>query len=120
MHAQAQAAYQKILSFVPDDPAVLALLGHEYAVSGRRAEAQQIAAQLKNISTRRYVPALYFALISTGLGDKDDAFRWMDAAVQEKTEYLVYLATEPLADPLRNDPRFADLVKRVGVQVHPK
>jgi tetratricopeptide (TPR) repeat protein len=120
MHAQAQAAFQKILSVVPDDPAVLALLGHEYAVSGRRAEAQQIATQLKNISIRRYVPALYFALISTGLGDKDDAFRWMDAAVQEKTEYLVYLASEPLADPLRKDPRFGDLVKQVGVQVHPK
>lgn len=119
MHPQAQAAFQKILAVVPDDPAVLALLGHEYAVSGRRADAQQIAAQLKNLSTHRYVPALYFALISTGLGNRDDAFRWMDAALQEKTEYLVYLATEPLADPLRNDPRFADLAKRVGIQLLP-
>lgn len=117
MHRQAQAAFQKILSFAPDDPAILALLGHEYAVSGRRSEALQVAAQLKNISTRRYVPALYFALISTGLGDKDGAFRWMDAAVHERTEYLVYLASEPLADPLRNDPRFADLTKRVGIRL---
>ncbi len=116
MHPQAQAAFQKILSVVPHDPAVLALLGHEYAVSGRRADAQQIAAQLKNISTRRYVPALYFALISTGLGDKDDAFRWMDVAAEERAEYLVYLGSEPLADPLRSDPRFADLISRVGIQ----
>lgn len=116
MHPQAQAAFQKILSAVPDDPAVLALLGHEYAVSGRRADAQQIAAQLKNISTRRYVPSLYFALISTGLGDKDDAFRWMEAAVEERAEYLVYLGSEPLADPLRRDPRFAELIRRVGIR----
>ncbi len=115
MHPQAQAAFQKILTVVPDDPAVLALLGHEYAVSGRRTEAQQISAQLTNISAHRYVPALYFALISTGLGDKDDAFRWMDVAVEERTEYLVYLASEPLADPLRNDPRFDDLQKKVGI-----
>jgi tetratricopeptide (TPR) repeat protein len=115
MHPQAQAAFQKILSVAPEDPAVLALLGHEYAVSGRRNDAVQIAAQLKSISSRRYVPALYFALISTGLGDKDEAFRWMDAAVQEKTEYLVYLASEPLADPLRSDPRFGELVKQVGI-----
>jgi TolB-like protein/Tfp pilus assembly protein PilF len=115
MHPQAQAAFQKLLSVAPQDPAVLALLGHEYAVSGRRNDALQITAQLKGISAHRYVPALYFALISTGLGEKDEAFRWMDAAVRERTEYLVYLASEPLADPLRNDPRFPDLVKQVGI-----
>ena len=117
MHAQAQAAFQKILAVVPDDPAVLALLGHEYAVSGRHGDALQVAAQLKSISAHRYVPALYFALIFTGLGDRDEAFRWMEAAVQEKTEYLVYLASEPLADPLRNDPRFASLARKVGIKL---
>ena len=116
MHAEAQAAFQKILLVAPDDPAVLALLGHEYAVSGRRNDALQISAKLKAMAASRYVPALYVALVSVGLGDKDDAFRWMDTAVQERTEYLVYLATEPLADPLRTDPRFADLVRSVGLK----
>jgi len=115
LHTQAQAAFQKILSVTPDDPAVLALLGHEYAVSGRRTDALHIIEQLKNVSTQRHVPALYFALIYTGLGDKDDAFKFMDAAVRERTEYLVYLGSEPLADPLRDDPRFASLAKRVGI-----
>ena len=117
MHAQAQAAFQKILSVAPDDPAVLALLGHEYAVSGRRAEALRVIGELKDVSAHRYVPALYFALIYTGLGNNDEAFRFMDAAVEERTEYLVYLETEPLADPLRGDPRFANLIKHVGL--HP-
>ncbi len=119
MHPQAQAAFQKILTVASEDPAVLALLGHDYALSGRRADAQQIAAQLKSFTARRYVPALYFALISIGLGDKDDAFRWLDAAVDERAEYLIYLASEPLADPLRSDPRFADLLKKIGIQQLP-
>jgi len=115
MHAQAQAAFQKILAFAPDDPAVLALIGHDYALSGQRAEAAQVITRLKNLSTRRYVPSLYEALIYTGLGDKNEAFRFMEAAFSERTEYLVYLGAEPLADPLRDDPRLSDLMKRVGV-----
>ena len=113
MHAEAQAAFLKILAVAPDDPAVLALLGHDYAVSGRRDTALQITGQLKNLAGHRYVPAIYQALIYTGLGEKDEAFRWMERAVEERTEYLVYLRVEPLADPLRDDPRFADLINRV-------
>lgn len=116
MHAEAQAAFQKILAVAPDDPAVLALLGHEYAVSGHRGDALQEATKLKKMAAQRYVPAIYFALIYTGLGDRDEAFHWMELAVKEKTEYLVYLGSDPLADPLRNDPRFAELMKRVGIR----
>ncbi len=115
MHPQAQAAFQKILAVAPDDPAVLALLGHEYAVSGRHDDAWQVLAKLRNLAAQRYVPALYQALIYTGLGDRNEAFRWMEAAVNERTEYLVYLGSEPLADPLRGDPRFPDLIKKVGI-----
>jgi len=115
MHAQAQAAFQKVLSAVPDNPAVLALLGHDYAVSGRRADALGVVHQLKDISAHHYVPALYFALLYTGLSDRDNAFHWMNAAVEERTEYLIYLGTEPVADPLRQDARFPELVRRVGI-----
>jgi TolB-like protein/Flp pilus assembly protein TadD len=118
-HAEAQAAFQKILSAVPDDPAVLALLGHEYAVSGRHGDARQAIAKLQILAAHRYVPALYFAVIYIGMGDKDDAFRWLDTAVSERSEYLVYLGSEPLADPLRNDPRFSELLKRVGISGKP-
>ena len=115
MHAEAQAAFQKILAAVPDDPAVLALLGHEYAVSGRRDEALQSIAKLNSLAAHRYVPAIYYSLVYTGLGDLNEAFRWMDKAVDERTEYLIYLGSDPLADPLRRDPRFAVLMKRVGL-----
>jgi TolB-like protein/Flp pilus assembly protein TadD len=115
MHPQARAAFQKILAAAPEDPAILSLMGHEYAVSGDKANADKILATLTNLSRRKYVPAIYFAVIYAGLNEKDDAFRWLDRAYDERCEYLVYLGTEPLADPLRGDPRFAKLLRRTGL-----
>ena len=115
MHAQAQAAFQKVLAAVPENPAVLALVGHDYALAGRREDALDILRRLQHLASHRYVPALYFALLYTGLSDRDNAFHWMNRAVEERTEYLIYLGTEPVADPLRGDQRFPDLVRRVGI-----
>lgn len=115
MHAQAQAAFEKVLAAVPDNPAVLALVGHDYALAGRRQDALDIVSQLQRMASHHYVPALYFSLLYAGLSDRDNAFHWMNAAVEERTEYLIYLGTEPVADPLRSDPRFPDLVRRVGI-----
>jgi TolB-like protein/Tfp pilus assembly protein PilF len=115
MHPQAQAAFQRILTAAPEDPAILSLMGHEYAVSGDKANADKILATLTKLSSKKYVPAIYFAVIYAGLGRKDDAFRWLDRAYDERCEYLVYLGTEPLADPLRGDPRFAKLLSRIGM-----
>jgi TolB-like protein/Flp pilus assembly protein TadD len=116
MHQQARDAFQKVLAFAPDEPAILALMGHEYAVSGDLAHANQILARLTGLSTRKYVPAVYFAVVYIGLDRKDDAFRWLDKAYDERCEYLVYLSSEPLADPLRGDPRFARLLSRIGLR----
>jgi tetratricopeptide (TPR) repeat protein len=116
MYPQALQAYQSILAFAPHDPALLALLGHLYAVSGQRAAARGIISQLQQIGTGRYVPSLYVAMIYTGLGDQNQAFTWLDKAYAERCEYLVYLPTEPMADPLRTDPRFPELLKRLGLK----
>jgi hypothetical protein len=91
-------------------------MGHEYAVSGDTAKATQIIAQLQQLSARTYVPAIYIALVYTGLNDLDNAFPWLDKAYNERTEYLMYLPTDPLADPLRADPRFAQLLQRLGLK----
>ena len=92
------------------------LLGHEYAVSGDVAKAMVILTKLQEISAKKYVPAVYFAVIYTGLNRKDDAFQWLDKAFAERCEYLVSLRTEPLADPLRSDPRFSRLLARLGLE----
>ncbi len=116
MHQQARGAFQQILAAAPDDPAILALMGHEYAVSGDKVSANRALAKLTELSTRKYVPAVYFAVIYIGLNRKDDAFRWLDKAYDERCEYLVYLGSEPLADPLRADPRFSRLLDRIGLK----
>ncbi|HEY6339076.1 MAG TPA: tetratricopeptide repeat protein [Candidatus Sulfotelmatobacter sp.] len=116
MHPQARDAFQKILSLAPEDPAILALMGHEYAVAGDPVHAHQVLAKLKEVSARKYVPAVYFAVVYIGLNRKDDAFHWLDKAYDERCEYLVYLGSEPLADPLRDDPRFSRLLGRLGLK----
>jgi len=116
MYPQARDSFQTILKIAPDDPAILALMGHEYAVSGDKVDAQKTLVKLTETSKRKYVPAVYFALVYIGLGRKDDAFHWLDKAYDERCEYLVYLGSEPLADPLRGDPRFARLLSRLGLK----
>ena len=116
MHPQARAIYQKLLGFAPEDPGVLSLLAHEYAVSGDAPAARKIETQLEKMRSKRYVAALYIALVWTGLGDRDRAFQWLDQAYEEDCEYLVYLSTEPMADPLRSDPRFPQLLQKLGLK----
>jgi TolB-like protein/Tfp pilus assembly protein PilF len=116
MHRQARDAFQTILTAAPDDPAILALMGHEYAVSGDKVNADKTLAKLTEMSTRKYVPAVYFAVVYIGLNRKDEAFRWLDKAYDERCEYLVYLGSEPLADSLRGDPRFSRLLSRIGLK----
>ena len=116
MHPQARNAFQKVLAVAPDDPAILALMGHEYALSGDKQKAQQTISRLQQLSAHTYVPTIYVALVYTGLHDLDHAFEWLDKASKERCEYLVYLPSEPLADPLRNDPRFPQLLKQLGLK----
>jgi hypothetical protein len=92
------------------------LLGYDQAVSGDRAGARATLQELQRISRRKYVPALYTAAIHSGLGDKDQAFLWLQKAYDERCDYLVYLWAEPAAQPLRGDPRFAQFLARIPVR----
>jgi hypothetical protein len=64
---------------------------------------------------RRYVPACWFAALYTRLGERDQAFQWMNNACEERSNWLIYLLVDPLFDDLRSDARFHDLVQRVGL-----
>jgi tetratricopeptide (TPR) repeat protein len=114
-YTEARARLQMILALAPNDPIVLAMSGHEYAVSGHRAEALAALSKLQGLQAHQYVSPLAFALIYIGLNDKNHAFEALDQAYDERSEYLVYLPTEPLADPLRSDPRFPAFLKRLGL-----
>ena len=119
MHAQAREAYKRVLTLSPSSASILALLGHDYAISGDRAEAEKTIAKLEEMSRHGYVPSVYVALVYTGLGDSNRAFEWLDKAYDERCDYLVYLPTDPSADPLRRDPRFEKLLERIGLAPAP-
>jgi TolB-like protein/tetratricopeptide (TPR) repeat protein len=115
MYPQAIAQFDRMLQQSNNNPALLGMYGHVLGVSGDKAEAERVLKQLQTIAHTQYVPALYFAAVYTGLGDKNQAFHWLDEAYKERDDRLLYLSVDPIADPLRSDPRFPELMKRVGL-----
>jgi TolB-like protein/Tfp pilus assembly protein PilF len=113
-YREAITAFQKARAMAPDDMYVAGWLGHAYAISGNRAEAQRLHDKLQERSQKRYVPAYSRSVIFTGLGNKEQAFEWAQKAYEERDYWLVYLKVEPAFDPLRSDPRFQDLLRRMN------
>ena len=99
-----------------DQPVMIALYGHALAISGDAVGAHKALADLQHLAESRYVSSLYFAAIYTGLGETSAALDWLDRAYTERSDRLVYLGVYPIADPLRSDPRFKELLKKIGVQ----
>ena len=98
-----------------DHPVMIALYGHALAVSGDAAGARKALAELQHLAQSRYVSSLYFAAIYTGLGENSTAIDWLERAYKEHNDRLVYLGVDPVADPLRSDPRFVRLLGRIGL-----
>jgi len=94
---------------------MLALLGHVYAVTGKRGEAQKIIGELNEQSKRMYVDPYFLAQIHTALGDRDKAFQELEKAYEEHSSWLVWLKVEPKFDSLRSDSRFTNLIQRIGL-----
>ncbi len=84
-------------------------------MAGKGNEAQKELAELQELSKQRYVSPGLFALIYAALGDKDQAFAWLEKAVAEHDLFTARLKVDQRFDNLRSDPRFAELVKRVGL-----
>jgi tetratricopeptide (TPR) repeat protein len=93
----------------------LGSLGYAYAAAGRRAEALEVAERLQTISKERYVPPGAVALVLSGLGDADGAMAWLERANEERDPWVTGLNIEFMFDPIRADPRFQDLVRRIGL-----
>ena len=91
------------------------MLGMIYGLAGRKSEAQQILNELLELNKRRYVTPAALVYVYIGLGDKDQAFAWLEKAFDERSNFIAYLKVVPVADPLRSDPRFNDLMRRVGL-----
>ena len=97
-----------------DDPSVLGVLARAYGLSGNKMEAEKILDQLKKLSQERYVSAYSFALTYLGLGDKEEALRWLEQSYQDHAgSDIGYIRVDPLLDPLRGDPRFEALAEKI-------
>jgi serine/threonine protein kinase len=117
MFAEAIDEFQKVIAMLGRDPGALAALGYAYGVSGKKAEARKLLAELREQSKRRYVAPYRLALICIGLDEKDQAFVWLQKGFEEHDLGLACLKVEAMADTLRSDPRHDELLRRVGFPV---
>jgi len=119
MYKEGIAELEKGLVISPDNTAALSELGYAYAMAGRKAEAQKVLDQLNKLSKQKYVSAGLRAIIYVGLGDKDKAFEWLEKGYEERVVFgdaTDDIKVDPIFDPLRSDPRFADLLRRMNLQ----
>jgi tetratricopeptide (TPR) repeat protein len=114
-HEAAIAEIKQAVTLTEGNSNPTAALGHAYAVAGKRAEARKVIVELEQLSKRKYVSPYFIAVIYTGLGERDQAFTWLEKAYQERHQYMTLIGVEPLFDPLRSDPRFAALLRRLGI-----
>ncbi len=114
MFPEAITEFNKARDLTEDLPPAWEDLGYAYAKSGQRDEAIKILNQLQERAKRgEYVLPLGIAWIYIGLGDKDQAFVWLDKSFEERSDGMRQIKTNPIYDPLRSDPRFIDLLKRM-------
>ena len=113
---EARGTLQAALKLFGESPFALAKSGHHFAISGKRDEARRVLAHLGDLSRQKYVSPCDIAIIHTGLQENDAAFHWLEKAFQERSVWLGYLGLEPQWDPLRTDPRFTDLLRRVNLE----
>ena len=113
---EAIAEFQNALALDKDNTEIWSGLGHAYALSGNKSEAQKVLSHFNELSTHNYVSPYSRAIVYAGLGEKDQVFAWLDRAYQERSYFLaVYLPTDSRLDSLHADPRFVDLKHRVGL-----
>jgi TolB-like protein/Flp pilus assembly protein TadD/predicted Ser/Thr protein kinase len=117
MYKEAMVEFEKAVAISPTDLVALTGLGYGYAVTGRRAEAQRVLDKLSELSKQKYVSPIWMAKIYSGLGEKDKAFEWLEKAYEDHSIVSTgVIKTSPIFDPLRSDPRFADLLRRTNLQ----
>jgi len=110
---------EKAVSLTDRAPGAIGVLIRAYASAGRHDEALKLLAELKKRSAKGYVPTGAFVNAYLGLGNKEQGFVWLDGACEEQSNILQFLKVHPFFDPIRDDPRFKSLLRRVGLHQTP-
>jgi tetratricopeptide (TPR) repeat protein len=116
MYQEAFDAFQKASMFSRGHPIAVAGIGYTSAVFGKKDEAMMMLDLLKERRNDEYVSPYWIAVIYCGLGQKDNAFEWLQKACNERDGNMVFLNVEPIFDSIRSDSRFAALMKQVGLE----
>jgi tetratricopeptide (TPR) repeat protein len=114
LFAESISELQARMRLSSDSTYALAELGHGYAVAGKGDEAHSVLKQLHTLSKQRYVFTRRHGDSSRWLAGNDEAFAWLERAFEQRSLWLGYLCVEPQLDALRADPRFPELLRRVG------
>ena len=114
MFEEAAVEFQRAIELSGENAVFLGSLGFTFGRAGMKEQALDMLAKLKRRAEESYVPAVNLAMVMTGLDRIDEAFEELERAFAERSSWLVSLNVEPLFDPLRSDPRFQDLVRRMN------
>jgi DNA-binding winged helix-turn-helix (wHTH) protein/TolB-like protein/Flp pilus assembly protein TadD len=112
-YKEAIAEYQKTREISGDTPQVTAHIAQALALSGKKSEARALLAELRQRATRQYVPSYSIALIHIGLGENEAACAWLEKAYTDRSSEMIYFKVEPILAPLRSDPRYQDILRRM-------
>jgi len=112
-HDEALSLLRKAIDRHGRLPSLLSQLAMVSGRAGRRQDAVRLIDELLAISRREYVSPALLAMALVGLGDRDRAFAWFERAYEERSNLMIYFTIHPSLDPLRNDPRYADLAARI-------
>jgi DNA-binding winged helix-turn-helix (wHTH) protein/TolB-like protein/Flp pilus assembly protein TadD len=113
MYEEALSEYQKAVELSRGDPYYMAGLGQAYAAAGKLRDARRVLTDLIQESAAKYVPPYAVAQVYSSLGDKDQAFVWLDRAFEDRSTSMAYIRVDPSLGNLRTDPRFSALTQRM-------
>jgi Flp pilus assembly protein TadD len=114
-YAKAVVECKKAADLSSNEPLRMAALGLAYGLAGQKDEARRLLSVLQEKSQTQYVPPYFLALVQVGLGEKEQALALLEKGYSERDAYLPWLKVEPALDPLRSEPRFRQLLARMGL-----
>ena len=110
---EAERAFREAITLSPELSYATAGVGHVLALRGRRREAEALLAQLEARARDHYVSPVAFCIVHLGLRNTDQVFTWLERAYQDRRGWLTYLKVDPMLDVVKDDPLFAEFVKRM-------
>ena len=113
-YSSAIAEFQSAVAGSHNSPPMVAALARVYAISGRQSEARRMLEQLKQRSKQEYVSPFYIALVYAGLGQNDEAVKWLESAYADRSNPIIFLRVDPEFDGLRSNTGFQKLLNRLG------